>query len=451
MKKSTKVKSKKVSKPSASPKRVRKFVNGGRNILSEFTDPTLKQVPGLEPDAEKYYNPVKTEVPSEIKTSETPASSEIKTPAVPKAKLLPGGFTSEAQKKAYTQSLRNKIKSGMSIDELVRKGYGTKKGLTDLGLGKYSEGLDLKKKGQAKKAEGLALKNKAKNTDYKKQWNDDLLNKAASNKKLTSKEITYVRQKYGKDTDWRGIKKGGTSKEKLAYKNAGKQQLEKLKPEMRETLEGAVQMMTPRGIIKKGVEKLGQYTFKEGAKNLIGQGKKQIATKGSKVLKVDKIIKPSTKQIPRSTNAGKTIKVNGRTVSEGSQKLLGNGQKMLGNGQKMLGNTKGLPAPKKGLPAPKISSKISKENLVKARTNRVVARNNKSAKIEASIKTNNPVARNMARTTKYEQAAKKGSAKIKQTLKNNKAKNAKPKPGDQLKLNLRKGGKVTTMRKVGKK
>jgi hypothetical protein len=445
MKKSKVVK----SKSSTSSKRLKKYENGGRNILKEFTDPGLKGYPGPEPDDVSTSN-VSTVVSSgnnTVSTDNKVESPTVSKKATPKAKLLPGGFTSEAQKKAYTQSLRNKIKSGMSVDELVRKGYGTKKGLTDLGLGKYSEGLDLKKKGQAKKAEGLALKNKAKNTDYKKQWNDNLLSKAASNKKLTTKESTYIRQKYGKDTDWRGIKKGGTSKEKLAYKNAGNQQLEKAKPEMRETLEGAVQMMTPRGIIKKGVEKLGQYTLKEGAKKLIGQGTKQIATKGSdklvkvsKALKPDKILKPIKKTIPRSTNAGKTIKVDGRTVSEGSQKLLG-------NGQKMLGNTKGLPAPKKGLPVPKGGSKVAKETLVKARANRIVARSNKSAKIESSIKTNNPVARNMAKNTKYEEMAKKGSAKIKQTLKNNKAKNAKPKPGDQLKLNLRKGGKVTKSKK----
>ena len=175
MRKSTKVKKTKVSKPVASTKKLKKFTNGGGNDIGTLKpktpleaaqslkiNPTIATAETLEQQKSSSENLMKGLMRPPAKEKETVVTApklESKTPVKsPKAKLLPGGFTSEAQRKAYTESLRQKIKSGKSVDQLVKEGYGTKKGLSDLGLGKYSEGLDLKKKGQAKKAEGLVSK-----------------------------------------------------------------------------------------------------------------------------------------------------------------------------------------------------------------------------------------------------------------------------------------------------
>ncbi len=373
MKKTTK-KSKKVT-PS---NKLKKYEEGGKEVtgLKKNSEYDSKMPSGVTmPKRDMPYGTgmkmlMKTEpTTNNLKKIEMPEGSLPVTPSTPvtptkgtkvstpKTKLLPGGFTSEAQKKVYTQSLRDKVKSGMSVDELVKKGYGTKKGLTELGLGKYSEGVALKKKGQEQKAQGIALKNKASSTDYKKQWNDNLLSKSVTNKKLTDKEQSYIVRKYGHENlgGFAGASANDnlTPKQKKAYDNVRKAQLEKAKPKMREELEGAVQMMTPRGIAKQVIKKAGQFAFTEGAKKFIGQGTKQTASKGSqkllgegvksvaktgsKALKPDKIIKPVTKSLNSGQKMlGRTINVSGRTVSSGSQKALNSGQKLLNNGQTKL-------------------------------------------------------------------------------------------------------------------
>ncbi len=473
------VKKTKVSKPVASTRRLKKFDGGGTNKLKEFTDPGLKGYPGPEyGDTESTTNPkvvapvvepVVEPVVAPVVAATSPKVAQVKKNTVAKTKLLPGGFKSEAQRKAYTESLRQKIKTGKSVDQLVKEGYGTKKGLSDLGLGKYSEGLDLKKKGQAKKAEGLALKNKAKNTDYKKQWNENLLNKAATNKNLTRKESTYIRQKYKGNTNILGKKTDGTSKEKLAYKNAGNQQFEKVKPEMRENLEIAVSMTNPRGIAKQAVKKGGEFLLTEGAKKLIGQGSKQIASKGSqkllgegaknvaktgsKALKPDKIIKPTTKAL----NSGKkiTINVSGRTVSSGSQKALNSGQKLLGEGAKNVAKTgsKALKPDKIIKPTTKalnsgqkmlgrtinVSGRTVSSGSQKALNSGQKLLNNGQTKLNASqklLQQGSKVSKSTA--AKVNQVAKNKS--LARNTKNAKVRNAKPKPGDQLKLDLKRGG-----------
>lgn len=310
MKKKTKM-SKKVT-PS---KKLKKFNEGGINNLKPRTaleaakdlkiNPTIatarteQEQIKADKDAAAYKDRLVKSLYREPSKVETPAKVSAPKKSYSKTKLLPGGFSSEEQKKSYTQSLREKIKSGMSVDELVKKGYGTKKGLTELGLGKFSEGLAMKQEGLKKKQEGLALKNKAKNTDYKKQWNDDLLNKAVDKKsvqKLTDKEMSYLVRKNGKKT--LGIvteKDNLTSKQKKAFNNVRLAQFERAKPEMRKTLEESVMMMTPRGIAKKAIQKGGEFVFSKGAQEF--------------------------------------IKNSGRNLSE-PQKLLGQGQKLLGSGTK---------------------------------------------------------------------------------------------------------------------
>jgi hypothetical protein len=46
----------------------------------------------------------------------------------------------------------------------------------------------------------------------------------------------------------------------------------------------------------------------------------------------------------------------------------------------------------------------------------------------------------MAKQTKLEDLAKAGAKRVRTSVKNTKIKNAKPKPGDQTKLDLKRGG-----------
>lgn len=523
MKKSTKVKSKRVSKISAPKKRLKKYEEGGKEVQGVKRNSVFDSLPGSNmPTAPKgdavTMNLKSEQVPAnkQLKKIELPAGSpdfsgqgayavtpakmdekKAETVSAPKAKRIAGGFSSEAQKQAYIKNAKDMIAKGKTVDDLVKSRFGTKEGLKALGIsdtpkkaaptkvksGTQSKlkverkdgtttmtrttkrttvvpknaiasrvamqgvteklpssskvplknnakkgnptasdlkqkGLQIKKEGQALKQKGAALKEKSGDKQYwKSKYYQNLVGKAASGQSLTTKERDLVWDKTTKKQDYG---------QKISDK------------------ESQARNKILKGATKKGKELFTDAAFTTAsvvAPGIIGKGIKALrAAKAAKVLKIDKIIKPITKAIPRSTNAGKTIKVNGRTVSEGSQKLLGNGQKALGNGQKMLGNTKGLPAPKKGLPAPKLSAK-SNLKLSSVAKGRAAARTNTANKIEKSIKTTNPVARSMARATKYDKLVKTGSKKITAAANRVKAKNYKPKPGDQLKLNLRKGGR----------
>lgn len=459
MRKSTVVKKVK-SKSSALPKRIKKYDDGGIQGLKKNTnfDPV---VPGktLQKTGEKtFLGKEKTEVinmPTAPKTEVTkmnlkseavPANKQLKKiemrdasapstattaptkntkVSTPKAKLLPGGFTSEAQRKAYTESLRQKIKSGKSVDQLVKEGYGTKKGLSDLGLGKYSEGLDLKKKGQAKKAEGLALKNKAKNTDYKKQWNDDLLNKAVDKKsvqKLTDKEMSYLVRKNGKKT--LGIvteKDNLTSKQKKAFNNVRLAQFERAKPEMRKTLEESVMMMTPRGIIKQAVKKGGEFVFSKGAQEF--------------------------------------IKNSGRNSSE-YQKLLGQGQKLLGSGTKKAADetvkkaanetVKKVASKTTKKAADETAKKVANKTTKKAAnetTKKVVSKTTK--KSDKVVKSKKPSEETILGRTKSQIAA--FEKRNKQALDNDWAIIDSYRRGGKAKTSKKTVAKVSVMRRGGKK
>jgi len=168
----------------------------------------------------------------------------------------------------------------------------------------------------------------------------------------------------------------------------------------------------------KGVVKTGSS---KGSQKLLAEGTKGVVKTGSKTLKPDRIIRKTTKALnPGQKMLGRTINVSGRTVSSGSQKALNASQKLLQQGSKASKST-----------AAKVNQVAKNKSLV---------RNAKNSKIEASIKTNNPVARKMAKESKVEQAVKTGYKKVKTSVKNAKVRNAKPKPGDQLKLDLKRGG-----------
>jgi len=499
MKKSTKVKSKKVSKPSASPrKRLKKYEEGGKEVQGLKRNNNFDSMPGsnmpLAPKGDAMTMDLKSEaVPSnkQLKKIELPAGSpdfsgqgayavtpakmdekKVETVSTPKAKKIAGGFSSEAQKAAYIKNAKDMIAKGKTVDDLVKSRFGTKEGLAALGI---KDNVKPKTPAKSKSGTKTQLKVERKNgtttmTRTTKRTTVVPKNTIASsvarqgvteklplsskvplkNGKMTSedkKRLGKQQASYGKHLKEIYIRKQNDLDRKKALKQL-KENFEETRIRPTDLIPGFRMVKQGQKIIKaaKVADKIlptaKKFLGSSSGKKLIGEGIKSVVKTGSKALKPDKIFKPITKAIPRSTNAGKTIKVNGRTVSEGSQKLLG-------NGQKMLGNTKGLPAPKKGLPVPKSSSNLKAGSAVKARENRIISRNNKSAKIESSIKTNNPVSRSMVRTRKTNELVKQGKQKIVKGAKS--MKNSKPKPGDQLKLNLRKGGKVSTMRRGGKK
>ena len=525
MKKSKVVKKVK-SKSSALPKRIKKYDDGGIQGLKKNPEYEAKMPAGITmPKGDMPYGTGmemkgKSEpVPANkvLKKIEMPEGSlpiaptaPAKSAAAPKAKLLPGGFTSEAQKASYIKNVKARMAKGATIDQLVKEKIGTKAGLEGLGLKDAAKAIvtvktkksitlpknnvlssvgrkglantastplpknskvplknatpkkgsnaaeALRLKGEGMKLKGKALATKGKKSYYKEQWNDNLLNKSATNKKLTSKEQSYIVRKYGHENlgGFAGASANDnlTPKQKKAYDKVRQAQLEKAKPEMRKALEESVMMMTPRGIAKQVVKKGGEFLFTEGAKKLIGQSSKQLATKGSqkalgegiksvaktgsKALKPDKIIKPTTKALNSGQKMlGRTINVSGRTVSSGSQKALNSGQKLLNNGQTKLN------AGQKLLQQGSKASKSTAAKINQVAKNRALTRNTRNAKVEAGIKTNNKVARSMRLKDETANLVKKGTQKVKTSVKTLKIKNAKPKPGDQLKLNLRRGGK----------
>jgi hypothetical protein len=502
-----------------SKKRVPKFQNGGigklkpRTALEAAKD--LKIGPFVGPlneaDTAAKDKEKETKVRGLIDDLITPKSASIV--STPKSATTPKSVAAKNSKiisDSYKKSLQGLMDKGKSVDELVKLGYGTKQGLTNLGLTtpkkvtapkkatapkkvtapkkatatkpttpKKPTASDLKKEGQRLKAEGMkqkgigmaikgkGLRNKAiAETRYIKigTSQDPITTKLReiSKGKKQTKEVKYLPNKSVlTETEKKAIAKYKASpkyKKSLKVDSKKFSSDELAKSNYGNNIVGDLISGPVKGAVAAGVGLYGLYKGIKGIKSLKGAAAKLVkksateateavakskksslkfnanrlqarskvnkaqkeglegltkikdvvknsATKTKDVvknsaLKPDRILKPIKRAIPRSTNAGKTIKAKGRTVSEGSQKLLGNGQKMLGNGQKMLGsgqkmlgsgqkmlgNTKGLPAPKKGL-------SLSKFRNVKP----------------------------------------------------------KPKPGEQLKFNFRKGGKITKMKKVGKK
>lgn len=161
MKKSTKVKSKKVSKPSASPrKRLKKYEEGGKEVQGLKRNNNFDSMPGsnmpLAPKGDAMTMNLKSEaVPSnkQLKKIELPAGSpdfsgqgayavtpakmeqkKAETASTPKAKKIAGGFSSEAQKAAYIKNAKDMIAKGKTVDDLVKSRFGTKEGLAALGI-----------------------------------------------------------------------------------------------------------------------------------------------------------------------------------------------------------------------------------------------------------------------------------------------------------------------------
>lgn len=176
-------------------------------------------------------------------------------------------------------------------------------------------------------------------------------------------------------------------------------------------------------LLGEGTKSVIKTGSSKGSQKLLGEGTKSVVKTGSKTLKPDRIIRKTTKALnPGQKMLTRTINTTGRTVSSNSQKALNAGQKALQQGSK---------ASKSG---------VSKVNQVAK--NRSLVRNTRNAKLESGIKTNNKVARSMRLKDETASLAKKGTQRIKTSVKNSKLKNAKPKPGDQLKLDFkRKGGK----------
>ncbi len=313
-------------------KPLKKFDEGGKQVDIK----TSNSFETVNSGSNKPTAPKSEPIEMKLKTELVPANKilkEIKMPAA-KAKLLPGGFTSIEQKRAYIKNVKNKISKGATIEQLVKDKVGTKAGLESLGLGKYARGEKMKKEGQALKIKGDRLKELAKNTDYKKLWNDKLMDKAAKGGNLTKNERGILTKKLSKQT-WIGgglsPKKGLSQKETKAYKNAVGQMFEKdAKPQIKSDLEN-LSYITPAGAARKGA----QFLLTEGAKRLLKDGSKALVKSGSKAL-----AKEGSKSLVKSGSQKLLNSGSQKLLNSGSKKLLNSGsQKLLNSGTKKLLNS----------------------------------------------------------------------------------------------------------------
>jgi hypothetical protein len=164
--------------------------------------------------------------------------------------------------------------------------------------------------------------------------------------------------------------------------------------------------------MKSGTKKpsaTNKSVVSKNSNSAINKGTKSATESNKNAKKVSEWMKSGTKK-PSATNKSAEL-----------DKMLANAEKGATNTKNTISKTKGA----KGSAAAK---------------SRSAARNKVNERISSSIKTNNPVAAKMAKTNKMNDLAKKGSQKIGRGYKNIKA--SKPKPGQQLKLNFRKGGKI---------
>lgn len=500
------------SKSSALPKKIKKYEEGGIQGLKKNPVYEAKMPAGVTmPKSEMPYG---TGMEMKLKSEAVPADKVLKKIEMPegllpvtstasaksatasKAKLLPGGFTSEAQKAAYIKNVKARMAKGATIDQLVKEKIGTKAGLEGLGLkdaakvtvtvktkksttlpknnvlssvgrkglantastplpknskvplkneapkkgSNAAEALRLKSegmklKGQGMKLKGQALATKGKKSYYKEQYHQNLMDKAIKGQSLTGAENKALYEKLNNKLD---SGKKLTDREAMARKATLGTAIKKGREDFTDVAVTAGMLLATRG------RSAGPQALKSQAPKLLGKGKnlissglKQLGKTGSKALKPDKIIKPTTKALNSGQKMlGRTINVSGRTVSSGSQKALNSGQKLLNNGQTKLN------AGQKLLQQGSKASKSTAAKVNQVAKNRSLTRNTRNAKVEAGIKTDNKVARAMRLKDETTNLVKKGTLKVKTSVKNSKIKNAKPKPGDQLKLDFkRKGGK----------
>ena len=123
---------KKLSKKSKSVpprKRLKKYEEGGKEVQGLKRNSTWDPFPGSNvPTAPK------TEA-IEMKLESEPVSKEnLIQKNEQKPKLLPGGFTSEAQKQAYIRNAKKRISNGETVKSLVDSKFGTAAGLKALGI-----------------------------------------------------------------------------------------------------------------------------------------------------------------------------------------------------------------------------------------------------------------------------------------------------------------------------
>jgi hypothetical protein len=520
------------SKSSTSRKKLKKYEEGGKEVtgLKKNSEYDAKMPAGVTmPKGDMPYGTgmkmlMKTEaVPADklLKKIEMPEGSLPITPtaptAAPKAKLLPGGFTSEAQKAAYIKNVKARMAKGATIDQLVKDKVGTKAGLEGLGFkdaaktnitvktkksttlpknnvlssvgrkglantastplpknskvplknatpkkgsnaeealrlkaeGMKLKGQGMKLKGQGMKLKGQALATKGKKSYYKEQYHQNLIDKAIKGQSITDAENKALYEKLNNKLD---SGKKLTDREAMARKATLGTAVKKGREDFTGVALTVGTILATRGrsagpqALKSQAPKLlskGKNLISSGAKQLttkgsqkaLGEGVKSVAKTGSKALKPDKIFKPATKALnPGQKMLGRTINVSGRTVSSGSQKALNSGQKLLNNGQTKLNA---------GQKLLQQGSKVSKSTAAKVNQvakNKSLARNTRNAKLEAGIKTDNKVARSMRLKDEKANLVKKGIQRVKTSVKNAKVRNAKPKPGDQLKLDLKRGG-----------
>lgn len=266
MKKSTKVKNKKVSKPFASPrKRLKKYEDGGKEVQGLKRNSDFDSVPGsnmpLAPKGDAVTMNLKSEavpVEKQLKKLELPAGSSTK--------KIAGGFSSEAQKAAYIKNAKDMIAKGKTVDDLVKSRFGTKEGLAALGIkdaNKVTPKKDTNKVAPKKdlpKYDNIkALELKKKGADLKKKGQDlARIGKKQANSYKGSPERTSKETKNGRIDVVINTKQSGNKQTKVVKYD------------------------------KKG-NKVGTY-YKEAAPRLVvdSTGKKYLNSKGTLYTELDR-------------------------------------------------------------------------------------------------------------------------------------------------------------------
>ena len=333
---------------------LRKFEEGGKQVGIKTNDSFENVSQNNKPIAPKSPDNIEMKLQTEL-VPDSKKLSEIKMPtskaevapvsvAKVKAKTLPGGFSSEAQKNAYIKNVKAKIAAGYTIDQLVKSKVGTKAGLEALGLGKYSKGtelkqslkkklerLDMKKKGtelkqslkkKLEKAQTAKAKPQTAEEKYKafqvtmKKAGDNLLKKGASGAKLSPDEWKNIElmTTYENWAGGRSDRDNLSKLERAAYDNAITQKFTQIMPKLRGDLTDALLTVAVPG---GGVKAIGtKMLAKAATKKLITEGSKKLLTKAAP--------KAIAKSSPKLLNSGTQ-----KLLGEGTKKLAGTSAKKL--------------------------------------------------------------------------------------------------------------------------
>lgn len=499
-----------------SKKRVPKFQDGGIGKLKPRTaleaakdlkiNPTIATAQTLEEQSASAKDLLKGLMRPPVKEV-TPTAPAVTTPKSVAAK------NSKTISDSYKKSLQGLMDKGKSVDELVKLGYGTKQGLTNLGLTapkkpaapkptapkkatatkpttpKKPTASDLKKEGQRLKAEGMKQKG---------------IGMAIKGKALRNKAIdkTLYEEKYSAPSSKALIKLGANPKKpNLALRTAeaiaasrGKLEMSVTKGKNRYSTDGVPSKSKLTKVEKEAIAKYkanpkNQKTLKLDPKkfssdelaksnygnNIVGDlmsgpVKAAAAAVGAGagiygLYKAGKNLSNVGKAFTKSV-ATKAAKAGGSQVAANTARkvALAKSSKQFAN-KRALKVVKNLSKERAITQAAKKSfsntTRLTKEKLGKEFAKNVTEKSAKNLSKNAVSKdiakrtTKKDLAESFARkldARKAKEAAKDASKKGAQKLLGPGQKMlSAPKGSGQLKFNFRKGGKVTKMKRSGKK